>query len=326
MSQRIAIAGAGVSGSYLASCLVEKGIPVDLYDLPHQNTCSISPCAWMATPDIVPLIRSAGLDPARYLLKRFSSALFQGRVFGVDLMTIDKPALIRDLRGASPVRYGSVDPEKYDRIIDATGTNRAFLPPITDERLVPCIQYRGVAETDRTLPEIHCVYGGYAWSFPLGDGRAHVGCLSHAADPAHLIKGSGLLDGLKTECGCKSRLRITSPAGALPFVAGKIWGVGEAIGCVYPLLGDGIVPALRSVRLLLDSWDDPEAYRRAVLSTFSYMTAEHTLLTTLNAGRRPTLKDIFGMNVSRLCIQASPGTAIEAYKDAVSVWSGRSGK
>lgn len=326
MSQRIAIAGAGVSGSYLASCLVEKGISVDLYDLPHQNACSISSCAWMATPEIVSLIRSAGLDPAHYILKRFSSALFQGQVFGVDLMTIDKPALIRDLRGTIPVRYDSVNPEEYDRIIDATGTNRAFLPPVTDDRLVPCIQYRGVTETDRHIPEIRCVYGGYAWSFPLGDGRSHVGCLSHAADPAHLLRGSGLLDGLKTECGCRSSLRITSPAGALPFVAGKIWGAGEAIGCVYPLLGDGIVPALRNVRLLLDSWNDPDAYRRAVLKTFSHMAAEHALLTTLNAGRRPTLKDIFGMNISRLCIQASPGTAIEAYKDAVSVWSGRSGK
>lgn len=326
MSQKVAIAGAGVSGSYLASCLVEMGIPVDLYDLPHQNTCSISPCAWMATSEIVPLIRSAGLDPAHYLLKRFSSALFQGRVFGVDLMTIDKPALIHDLRGSIPVRFDALDPEDYDRIIDATGTNRAFLPPLTDDRLVPCIQYLGVAGPDRDLPEIRCVYGGYAWSFPLGGGRLHVGCLSHAADPALLIKGSGLLEGLKTACGCRSRLRITSPAGALPFVAGKIWGAGEAIGCVYPLLGDGIVPALRSVRLLLDSWDDPEAYRRTVLSTFSRMNAEHTLLNTLNAGRRPALKDILGMDLSRLCMQVSPKKAVEAYKDAVSVWSGRSGK
>ncbi|MDD4254088.1 MAG: hypothetical protein PHP59_01800 [Methanofollis sp.] len=323
---RVAIAGAGVSGSYLASCLAEKGISVDLYDLPHQNTCSISPCAWMATREIVPLIRSAGLDPVRYILNRFSSALFQGREFGVELMTIDKPALIRDLRGDIPVRYGSIDPGEYDRVIDATGTARTFLPPIADDKLVPCIQYRGTTENIRAIPEIRCVYGGYAWSFPLGDGRCHVGCLSHAGDPSLFIKDSGLLNGMTTECGCRSQLRVTSPAGAHPLVSGNIWGIGEAIGCVYPLLGDGIVPALRSVGLILDFWDDPEVYRRGVLSAFSPMHAEYNLLAALNTGRRPGLKDLLGMNVSRLRVQATPVKALEAYKDAVSVWSGRPGK
>jgi flavin-dependent dehydrogenase len=323
---KVAIAGAGVSGSYLASCLAEKGFTVDLYDLPHQNACSISPCAWMATREIGPRVRAAGLDPDRYILNRFSSALFQGREFGVDLMTIDKPALVRDLRGNVPVRYGSPDPDTYDRVIDATGTARAFLPPIVDDRLVPCIQYRGTADNIRTMPEIRCVYGGYAWSFPLGDGRCHVGCLSHAADPASLLKDSGLLDGMTTECGCRSRLRVTSPAGALPFVAGKIWGIGEAIGGVYPLLGDGIVPALRSVGLILGSWNDPEAYRRAVLSTFSPMSAEHNVLTALNAGRRVGLRDILGMNFMRVGMQVSPGRAREAYTDAIAVWSGRPGE
>jgi len=320
---RVAIAGAGVSGSYLASCLAERGMSVDLYDLPHENACSISPCAWMATREIVPQTRSAGLDAEKYILKRFSSALFQGREFGVDLMTIDKAALIRDLRGDVPVWSGSPDPEEYDRVIDATGTARAFLPPIADDRLVPCIQYRGTTDDTRAVPEIRCVYGGYAWSFPLGDGRCHVGCLSHTADPSSLLRGSGLLDGMTRECGCRSRLRVTSPAGALPFVAGKIWGIGEAIGCVYPLLGDGIVPALGSVRLILDSWADPAAYRRAVLSAFSPMSAEHRVMTALNSDRRPDLKDLLGTNVSRLCVQATPAKVREVYRDAVSVWSGR---
>jgi flavin-dependent dehydrogenase len=323
---KVAIAGAGVSGSYLASCLAKKGVAVDLYDLPHQNACSISPCAWMATREIVPLVRSAGLDPEHYILNRFSSAIFQGREFGVDLMTIDKPALVRDLRGDVPVRYGSFNPDEYDRVIDATGTARAFLPPIADDRLVPCVQYQGTTENTRTLPEIHCVYGGYAWSFPLGDGRCHVGCLSHAVDPSSLLKDTELLSGMTTGCGCRSHLRVTSPAGALPFVAGNIWGIGEAIGCVYPLLGDGIVPALRSVGLILTSWNDPETYRRTVLSAFSSMSAEHKVLTALNGGRRPGLKDLLGMNSSRLRVHAMPHTVREAYSDAVSVWSGRPGE
>ncbi|WP_298667724.1 hypothetical protein [uncultured Methanofollis sp.] len=323
---RVAIAGAGVSGSYLASCLAEKGIAVDLYDLPHQNTCSISPCAWMATREIVPLVRSAGLDPARYILNRFSSAIFQGREFGVDLMTIDKPALIRDLRGDLPVRCGPFNPGDYDRVIDATGTARTYLPPIADDRLVPCIQYRGTTEDLRALPEVRCVYGGYAWSFPLGDDRYHIGCLSHMADPSPLLRDSGLLDGMKTKCGCRSYLRVTSPSGALPFVSGNIWGIGEATGCVYPLLGDGIVPALRSVGLILASWDDPEAYRRAVLSTFSRMKAEYDVLNALNTGERVGLIDILSTNFMRLGVRVNPGKAREAYTDAVSVWSCCPGK
>ena len=59
-----------------------------------------------------------------------------------------------------------------------------------------------------------------------------------------------------------------APEASRPFVVDgppQVVGVGESIGCVSPLVGDGVVHGMRSVRLLLDCWDDPEAYTGKIL-------------------------------------------------------------
>jgi len=45
-------------------------------------------------------------------------------------------------------------------------------------------------------------------------------------------------------------------------------GVGESIGTVYPLLGEGIIPSMQCVNLFVDHMDDMEAYTRAVLKHY----------------------------------------------------------
>ena len=72
---------------------------------------------------------------------------------------------------------------------------------------------------------------------------------------------------------------------------GEIWGVGEAIGCVAPLAGDGIVPGLRSAQHLVEHWDDPAAYRRAILRDMRWMTSERQVLNKLIEGRRLNILD-----------------------------------
>jgi flavin-dependent dehydrogenase len=76
----------------------------------------------------------------------------------------------------------------------------------------------------------------------------------------------------------------------LPFVIREkdyeVWGVGEAIGCVAPLAGDGIVPGLKSARLLLEWWDDPEGYTRAVLREFGWMKQERAVVDKLRRGQK----------------------------------------
>ena len=41
-----------------------------------------------------------------------------------------------------------------------------------------------------------------------------------------------------------------------PFTVGKVVGVGESIGTVYPMLGEGIIPSMQSVELLVENLDD----------------------------------------------------------------------
>lgn len=289
---KVAIAGAGVAGSYCARLLRTEGYEVDLYDLPHRNPCGIAPCAWMTAVGIDPLLADVGLDYQDYILARFSSVRFEDLEVQADLMTIDKPRLIGDLQGGIAVTPGSPDPVRYDRIIDATGTARAFLPPIGDDRLAHCVQVRvRVSPALPSVPEIRYVNGGYAWSFPLGRDLRHIGCISHLADPVDLLQGSHLLEAAvgPVLCRCRSSLRVTAPSGALPFVSPdlKVWGVGEAIGCVYPIVGEGIVPALQSVRLLLGCMDDPAAYTAAVMGGFPQMEAERAVLLALEAGLMP---------------------------------------
>ncbi len=67
--------------------------------------------------------------------------------------------------------------------------------------------------------------------------------------------------------------------------------MGESIGCVAPLVGDGILAGLRSARILLDCWDDAEAYGRAVLREFGWMERERRVLDRLRGGRRLGIAD-----------------------------------
>jgi hypothetical protein len=45
-------------------------------------------------------------------------------------------------------------------------------------------------------------------------------------------------------------------------------GVGESIGTVYPLLGEGIIPSMQCVNLFVEHMDDLGAYSRAVLKHY----------------------------------------------------------
>jgi flavin-dependent dehydrogenase len=59
-------------------------------------------------------------------------------------------------------------------------------------------------------------------------------------------------------CACAT----SSPDGPL------VVGVGESIGSVYPLLGEGIIPSMQCVNLFVEHLDDMEAYSKAVLKHF----------------------------------------------------------
>jgi flavin-dependent dehydrogenase len=287
---RIAIAGAGTTGTYCYSLLKNEGCHVDLFDRPHTTACGINPCAWGTSRGFFELVSAARLDPEKYVLQQFDSVLMdEVRITG-ELMTIDKPALIRDLMEGGSANLAPLNIGDYDRVIDATGLARTYLPPIQRDILLPCIQHR--MQTEKPLENRIKLGGiGYAWCFPLGQHGYHFGCGSLAGHPKKLFKQLGWMgDGpsspeTKTLCSCSGKVRLTGPHDALPVVADGpkdgTWGVGEAIGCVAPLAGDGIVPGMRSVRLLLENWDDPQGYTRAILKEFEWMQKERAVIDKL---------------------------------------------
>ncbi|HEX8960134.1 MAG TPA: hypothetical protein VF775_01020 [Geobacteraceae bacterium] len=297
---KVAIAGAGMAGAYLYRLLKKRGREADLFDHDRERRCGLTPCAWGTSSDFVGLVAEAGLDPERYILRRLDHVWMDDVRVAAELITFDKPLLIRDLLAGAEVRCAPLPVRDYDRVIDATGASRAFLPPVSDDIVMECRQY--LVETDEPLENrIRLGSIGYAWCFPLSLTRYHVGCGSLLADPQCILEQLGWLVSTSTRherrivCSCTGTIRLTGPHGSLPFVIGGpskgVWGVGEAIGCVAPLAGDGIVPGMRSVQLLLEKWEEPEGYKEAVLDQFRWMKDERGVVDSLRKGDRVGLRD-----------------------------------
>jgi len=72
-------------------------------------------------------------------------------------------------------------------------------------------------------------------------------------------------------------IRLAPPRRMEPFYIGNVIGVGESIGCVFPMLGEGIIPSLICCDIFLQVLDvskanifDFEQYRKNVLKRFDY--------------------------------------------------------
>ncbi len=293
---KIAIAGAGLTGAYLYRLLRNQRDDVDVFARDPGTKCGINPCAWGTSRGFAELVKASALEPARYIKRRFDYVAIDERKIKGELMTFDKPRLVKDLLDGAEIKDSSLNPAAYDRIIDATGVSRAFLPRIQDDIILPCIQWRIQAGT---LPENRIKLGriGYAWCFPLSNDQYHMGCGSLISDPHKIIAELGWMQSSdqktrKVICACKGQIRLTAPQYAQPFVTGnRVWGVGESIGCVAPLAGDGVIPGMKSVQILLKWWDNPDGYTKAILKEFSWMKSERRVIDKLRANEPLDVSD-----------------------------------
>jgi len=297
---KIAIAGAGMTGAYAYRLLKSQGLQADVYHRDCRTACGINPCAWGTSRDFFELVRAAGLHPEKYILQATDHVWMEDVRIPGDLMTFDKPALIQDLLQGTTIKKDPLDVTGYDRVIDATGISRSYLPPIQGDVLLPCIQRR--IETSEPLENRIKLGGvGYAWIFPLSRYGYHIGCGSLAGDPKAYLASLGWIEtrggnpSKKVLCACSGRVRLTGPLGSQPFVDGDtaqgVWGVGESIGCVAPLAGDGVVPGMKSVQILLQHWDDPEAYTKHILKEFRWMEKERQVIDKLLSKGSLRIKD-----------------------------------
>ena len=67
-------------------------------------------------------------------------------------------------------------------------------------------------------------------------------------------------------------------------------GVGESIGTVYPLLGEGIIPSMQCVNMFVDHMDDMEAYSEAVLKHFDIYAKVYRFIKAKMDGNFSVLK------------------------------------
>jgi flavin-dependent dehydrogenase len=297
---KIAIAGAGIVGAYLYRILSNKGYKIDLYDIRNGTTCGLTPCAWGTSLGFNELIEAVRLDPEDYLLERPGHVFIDDVKLRADLMTFDKPKLINDLLHDAVISYTPLELSSYDRVVDATGVSRVFLPGLEDDFLLSCMQYR-IQSEEPIENKIKLGHIGYAWCFPLSEGLYHIGCGDLGSDPLEILEKLGWLtpeashSGINVICSCAGRIRLTAPRYSQPFVTdgewGQIWGVGEAIGCVAPLAGDGVIPGMKSAQILLNTWDDPKAYTEAILEEFNWMTRERRVIDKLRGTDRLGLRE-----------------------------------
>lgn len=326
---KVAIAGAGITGAYLYRLLQNRGCAVHLYERQQKSGCGLTPCGWGTSAGFVALLAKAGLDADNYILQRFDHLLMdEVRVQG-NLLTIDKPQLVRDLLQDAEVRFTTLPLGDYDRVIDATGVARALLPPVADDLTLDCCQFL-VQSEQPLLNRVHLGGIGYAWSLPLAEHRYHVGCGCLLLDPRQHLEQLGWLADVAANgdqrilCSCSGKIRLTGPHQSQPFVANlhgtEVWGIGEAIGCVAPLAGEGIVPGLRSVQLLLTAWDNPAQYRQAVLDEFHWIREERAIIDRLRRGRSIGLRQarILRRNYQRMGMGMGMGMDV-SLRDAITL-------
>ena len=347
---KVAIAGGGIAGGYLAMLLGQKGIRADVYDgRDHGTHCGCRSCGWGAPVGIGAYLTAVGLDLGEYILEPMTSMRFDGLVARTPLCTVDKPRLIRELlKGTSWRRedLGSERSEEYDVVVDATGLARALLPPCRSDLTLPTLQNWVVVKSRVGGCLDAGVYGeripglGYLWIFPLGNGNYHIGIggiglASLESLLEQFYRDSSNRFTFTTRCNCHGSIRVASPYYSTPFFVRKarengtpqlIVGTGESIGTVSPFTGEGIVYSLECARMLADSWLHPEDYTSAVLARFTWMKKERDTLDYLLSRRGesgPRLRDRwrFYLNAKRSGIDLP---ILEAFRrlGSLSQWVG----
>ena len=235
---KVAIMGCGPGGSYLYSLLRQRKpeVEIDLFDAAHHTRCGIKGCGWaISYPKFLNLCQEVDVNPEKFLLGRYDQAFIGQRSIKVDMGIIDKPLFIRDmLCGEKPMAPPREDLATYDRIIDATGTQRAYLAPYQSSLILDLIQIRAtVSSAVPMMVFVNFKSVGYSWVFPLTDNEVHIGCgfvagIEPAKQEVERVKQRISIN--RVLCSCHERIRCHGPI--LPFTEGNIWGLGAC--CTNP--------------------------------------------------------------------------------------------
>jgi flavin-dependent dehydrogenase len=289
--------GGGPAGAHLYALLRRKKpeLKVSIFDMTTRNACGTKGCAWGASwPRFAELSREVNIEPEKYVLGSYDHVLINDIRLKADVIIIDKPTLIKDLLGGiSPLNPSDVDLSAFERVVDASGVNRAYLSPQPGQPLVDAVQMR-LANASVACPTVVADRtGDYTWLFPLGSDGVHIGSLSSrgietAAQELNKVRGT--LTAGQVVCRCSAKICRSGPI--YPFIEGKVWGLGEAIGMVDPIACAGIVPAMTSAKLMTENWDDGRRYEKRIWRNYFYMVKEAKALAKFARGEKLLYRDL----------------------------------
>lgn len=298
---KIAIVGAGVAGSYLAFMLSREHT-VDVFEKKTLENLSRD-CAWGTSLRMLqkyaPLI---GRNPSDYL--RFVSEGFVSKgIIDRDTVTFNKHQFFQDLLNSSEAlvyykyKVTKDELEVYDLVIDATGSARSILPPpqndLKDRWVCPCYQL-DVRSRDLTEDFYFEPRGiGYLWVFPQGNGIAKVGCGSFDLNPREEVEK--YLSGMSYEVVDKvgAGVRLIPPSKSVPFYSlddPPVMGVGEAIGTVSMVSGEGVYPSMICADHLIESLKEKsieqaaKVYESKVLEEFKWLDSQFNFIYSVRYG------------------------------------------
>ena len=104
------------------------------------------------------------------------------------------------------------------------------------------------------------------WYFPLGEKTAHMELeITTIVETDKFLKKHGG----KIVKTVGRPIRLATPENCMPYSDGNIVGVGESIGTVFPLLGEGIIPSMECADILVDNVDNIAEYERQVAKHFA---------------------------------------------------------
>jgi hypothetical protein len=172
-------------------------------------------------------------------------------------ITINKPKLVYHLRKEQKImkeRY-CFDGNNENLIVNATGIpfcEAVFKMQTFQERTI----IKG-AEEKLMYAYVNPRYTGYAWLFPLDEeGQLfHCGAASFSVHPKRLIGEMLIFYGLekkKVQCNCGNDLYLADLR-TIDLVRKNFVAVGGAAGCVDPITGEGILPAMETAKLLAET-------------------------------------------------------------------------
>ncbi|MEK0348750.1 MAG: NAD(P)/FAD-dependent oxidoreductase, partial [Nitrosopumilus sp.] len=189
------------------------------------------------------------------------------------LCTYNKLGLIKDFIKDSKVLYGTAPKLKelekeYDMIIDCTGFHRIYLPKLKEDFFLPTYEYKVEYENGVPFDDFYLEpfpgMSGYFWYFPLGEKWAHIGAGDYKKNHVKVTDAFLKKYGGKVIQTKGRPIRLATPDRCKPFYSGKVVGVGESIGTVFAMLGEGIIPSMQCVDIFLDNMHDFAAYEKAV--------------------------------------------------------------